>query len=386
MKKQLLLGILTFIISLSAFGVVETTGTRSTSAEMLSDVGHDDTLSTSEIYLPLVVQGQTGIWLSPEEVTGLPATGPAWNNVLNAAQQNTSAPNISDKEDNTDVYVLAKALVYARSGEARYHDEVVMSITAAMGTEAGPGTGILAVARNVQGYVLAADLINLAATNPALDADFRAWLAAIRSSKFGDDDDDDVLSIITCHEKRANNIGTHCGATRTAIALYLGDAVELDRVATVFKGWLGDRSAYAGFNYGDLWWQCDPAKPVGINPAGCTIDGHSVDGVLPDDQRRGGAFTWPPPQENYAWGGLQGAIVQAQLLHRAGYPAWEWEDKALLRAVTWLHEQANYPAEGDDAWQPWLINAAYGTAFPAKTPAGPGKGMGWTDWTAAIQP
>ena len=387
MKKQLLPGIIAFILSLAAVGVAETTNTRLTPLPVLSNAGHERVVSASEIYLPLmsnpVFAALPGRWLSPVKIMDLPTAGPAWSNVWDAAQQNTSAPDASDQDDKTNVYMLAKALVYARTGQIRYRDEVAAAIAAVMGTEGDGSSGILAIARNIQSYVLAADLINLAATNPALNADFRNWLVTIRAAEFGDDN---VLSIVTCHEKRPNNIGNHCGATRVAIALYLGDTADLDRAATVFKGYLGDRSAYAGFSYGDLWWQCDPANPVGINPAGCTINGHSVDGVLPDDQRRGGAFTWPPPQENYAWGGLQGAIVQAQLLHRAGYPAWEWEDKALLRAVTWLHEQANYPAEGDDAWQPWLINAAYGTTFPAETPAGPGKAMGWTDWTAAIQP
>ena len=45
---------------------------------------------------------------------------------------------------------------------------------------------------------------------------------------------------------------------------------QLARVAKVFKGWLGDRSSYSAFSYGELWWQCDPTKPVGINRAGCT--------------------------------------------------------------------------------------------------------------------
>src|SRR3972149_4721930 len=150
--------------------------------------------------------------------------------------------------------------------------------------------------------------------------------------------------------------------------------------AQVFKGWLGDRSAHAGFEYGDLAWQCDPGNPVGINPAGCTKQGHSVDGVLPDDQRRGGGFTWPPPHENYVWEALQGALVQAVLLHRAGYDVWNWEDQALLRAARWLHEQASFPATGDDSWQPHIINFYYGTGFPAPVPSSPGKNLGWTDW------
>jgi len=62
-----------------------------------------------------------------------------------------------------------------------------------------------------------------------------------------------------------------------------------------------------------------------------TKDGHRIDGVLPDDQRRGGSFGWPAPRENYVWEALQGALAQAVILHRAGYDVWNWEDRALLR-------------------------------------------------------
>jgi hypothetical protein len=164
------------------------------------------------------------------------------------------------------------------------------------------------------------------------------------------------------------------------VAVYLGDAAELERTAQVFKGWLGDREAYAGFTYRELWWQCDPAQPVGINPKGCTRAGHSIDGAQPEEMRRGGPFQWPPVETGYAWEGLQGALVQAEILQRAGYPAWEWEDQALLRAVQFLYN-IGWEAEGDDRWQMWLINYVYGTAFPTVTPVSAGKNMGWTDWT-----
>ena len=122
---------------------------------------------------------------------------------------------------------------------------------------------------------------------------------------------------------------------------------------------------------------------MGINPKGATKNGHSIDGVLPDDLRRGGGFAWPPKSTGYPWEALQGATVAAQLLTRAGYPAWEWCDKALLRAATWLYDVAKWPAEGDDQWQPWLLNAAYGTNFPTSATATAGKNMAFTQWTHA---
>jgi hypothetical protein len=149
----------------------------------------------------------------------------------------------------------------------------------------------------------------------------------------------------------------------------------------MFDGWTGNRAAYAGFTYGDLWWQADPSKPVGIDPLGSTIQGHDVSGAQPEEMRRvGSGFQWPPLQTDYAWEGLQGATAQAKMLTRAGYPAWEYNDKALLRAVNFL-ARFGWPGVGDDLYQVWMINKAYGTNFPTTDAAGHGKGVGWASWT-----
>ena len=120
--------------------------------------------------------------------------------------------------------------------------------------------------------------------------------------------------------------------------MYLGDAAELARTALVFRGWVGDRTAYDGFSYrNDLSWQADPRQPVAINPRGAVKDGRSIDGSMPEEMRRGCALQWPPCPTNYPWEGLQGALVQAMILSRQGYDVWAWQDQALLRAVQFLH-------------------------------------------------
>ena len=120
---------------------------------------------------------------------------------------------------------------------------------------------------------------------------------------------------------------------------------------------------------------------MGINPRGSRREGHSIDGVLPDDQRRSGPFGGRRRTGDYVYGALQGALVQAVLLGNAGYDVWEWGDRALLRAFLWLHAEAGFSAQGDDGWEPWLINFHYGVRLPAPEPARPGKIAGWTDWT-----
>ncbi|OGG07927.1 hypothetical protein A3D05_00030 [Candidatus Gottesmanbacteria bacterium RIFCSPHIGHO2_02_FULL_40_24] len=322
-----------------------------------------------------------GMWLSSKEIASLPTSGTAWNAVLSAANSSVSTPNLNQRDnDNTNTY--AKALIYARTGNTKYRDEVRQILSKVMGTEKS-ANDVLAVLRNTYAYVIAADLINLKNFDPSFNSTFTGWLSKLRTNTSGGS----CNHIIECHEKRPNNWGANAAASRIAIDLYINDKTDLTKAAAIHKGWMGDRSSYSSFTYGDLSWQCDPGKPVGINPKGCTKSGFTIDGVLPDDQRRAGGFTNNPPCENYVWGALQGATVATQLLQRAGYPAWDWQDKAILRAAQWLHSSqvkgTNWcAASGDDAWVPFLINKVYGTSFPGD-PASVGKGLGFTGWTHA---
>jgi hypothetical protein len=320
--------------------------------------------------LPRPVDCREGVWISRAEIAELPTGGPAWEALLAEASRPLDTPLIRERNDDADIQIMAKALVHARTGETRFREEVLEGIRAAIGSEAGGD--VLSLGRNLPGYVIAADLVGLPED---LERDFRAWLARVRSDEL------EGRTLVETHELRPNNWGTHAGGARVVIARYLEDWEDLERAAAVFKGWLGERSSYAGFEYGALDWQFDPANPVGINPAGATKDGHSIDGVLPDDQRRGGPFSWPPARVNYVYEALQGALLQAVVLHRAGYDAWAWGDRALLRAFRWLDEEADHRAVGDDTWQPHVINAAYQVLLKAPVPARAGKNVGWTDWT-----
>jgi len=325
---------------------------------------------------PVPGADRPGLWLSHDEIRLLPMAGPAWLQLERVAREPAGRAEVSDQDSNHDVRTLAKALVWARTGETRYRDEVRQACAAAIGTDLGGRT--LALGRNLVCYVIAADLAGLP---PEEDEEFRSWLRRALGR------DLEGKTLRSTHEIRPNNWGTHAAASRAAVAAYLGDRAELDRTALVFQGWLGDRDAYAGFKYGDLWWQADPKRPVGINPRGATKDGESIDGLVPDDMRRGGAFAFPPGRTNYPWGALEGAAVCAEILWRQGYDAWQWQDRAILRAVEALRRLSErYPgddwwATGDDEWVVWLVNHAYGADFPAALPARPGKNMGWTDWT-----
>jgi alginate lyase len=315
-----------------------------------------------------------GIWIAREEIRALPTSGAAWNALKAQADLPAGVPKLSDQNQNNNVYVLAKALVHVRTGIESYRTEVRQSCMQAIDTELGGRT--LALGRELAAYVIAADLVGL---EPAEDATFRAWLRRCLTETL------DGKTLQSTHEERPNNWGTMAGASRAAVAAYLGDAAELARSAKVLKGWLGDRASFAGFKYGDPSWQLDAAKPVGINPRGATKNAESIDGALPEEMRRGCIFQFPPCPTGYPWEALQGVTVQAEILHRAGYDAWNWQDQAIRRAFQFLYDldrrYGGWWADSNDEWNVWMVNRAYGTRFPTRTPAKPGKIMGWTDWT-----
>lgn len=308
------------------------------------------------------------LWISAAELLARPASGPAFQAVVSWANKPLDNPKIGDQNDQWNIQIFANALLASRGTEG-YYDRTVDGLKKVVGAPTGGDGRVLAIGRNLVGVVLAADLVDYD------EVPFRAWVDLIRRKTF------DGMNLAQCHERRPNNWGTHAGASRIAAALYLNDQAEVEKAAAVFKGWLGDRSSYAGFKYGDLSWQCDQKNPRGVNGFGCLLQGHSVDGVLPDDQRRAGGFKWPPPKENYVYEALQGSIVQAELLYRTGRASFEWSTQALLRAYKWLHFEAKFPAGSDDTFQIPLVNYRYGTKFPHPTPTSPGKNVGFTCFT-----
>ncbi len=343
-----------------------------------------------------------GIWISGAEVRRLPMRGAAWERVKAAADGPLGEADIADQNSDHDVLTLAVALVYARTGDESYRRKAAEAIESAVGTEQGGST--LALGRNLLSYIIAADLIDLRAYDPAADASFRRWLAAVRHEPLGSEAVHDQTLIGTA-ERAINNWGGMTAASRVAIAAYLGDEHDLARAAKIMKGWLGDRSAYPGipgplfgpddvgkgFRAGgyndDLSWQADPDRPRGVNREGATKQGHSIDGALPDDMRRGGSFRWPPTYTQYPREALSGYVALAELLYRQGYDVYAWEQKGLLRATRFLFELGrDFPHK--DWWEPsvpayWIINYRYGTSFPVEVGSRIGRNFGWADWTHA---
>jgi hypothetical protein len=330
----------------------------------------------SVLWLPGVAQsvdssfGSTrNLWIDRDVLLSRPTSGAAWDRLADDARGSWGSAKISDQNSDHDVLTFAGALYAVRMNDTGMRSRVVSAIEDAIGTERGGRT--LALGRNLTGYVLAADLIGYDSSQ------FRGWLSSVRTANL------DGRTLIDTHEERANNWGTHAGAARIAVDLFLGDQTDLDRAVLVFRGFLGDRGAYDGFKFGDDGWQANPSAPTPINPAGATKNGIDVDGALVDDVRRCGcSVRSPAPKENYQWEAMQGIVTQATLLHAAGYTdIWARSDSAIHRATRFLYEQARFPASGDDSFVTFLIDVGLGTDYSAGEKANMGKSIAYTDWT-----
>ena len=311
------------------------------------------------------------VWLSTDEIMQKPTSGAAWDALKKQALAAWGTAKVSDQNSLHDVSCLAGALYATRMNDNTIRTKTANGCKQAIGTEAGGRT--LALGRNLAAYVAAADTIGF--RDPA----FVSWVDGVLERTL------DGMTLKECHERRANNWGCMAGMSRIAADIYLGDTSDLERAATVYQGWLGDRAKYAAFKYGGMEWQADTSKPVGINPKGSVKNGKPVDGCMPDDQRRGGGFEWPPPAENYVRGSLGPCLVAIEMLRRNGYPsAPAWSDRALDRCLEFFTVQCKGTFSGDDAWEPFLARKLYGAdAAPGGSPSTMGKPWGWTAFTHA---
>jgi hypothetical protein len=300
-----------------------------------------------------------------------PTSGRAWDAVVKAAGDRSGSVNLADQDSTHAARTLAAALVYARTGTTAQRDQVVAVLRQLPGASLS-GARVLSVSRQLAGYAGAADLVGY--RDPA----FTSWIGGMRTKDIGNHGRWTTISGTS--ENTANNWGTWAMATRVAISAYLGDRADLQRAATVFRGFTGDRAAYAGFQpTGDFQaaWACG-SDWVPINPAGCG----DRSGALVEDISRSGGTTPDSTGLTYSWEALGGATLTARLLQRAGWTdVWQWSDNALLRAAEFLEAHGGYaPRYQANQYIPHEINAAYGTTLgPVATP-GHGRQFGFTDW------
>ena len=343
--------------------------------------------------------GLPGIWIGREDLMQRPTAGAAWEALSRDAGRDPGPADISDQDSRHDVFTLAAALVCVRTG--RHCEKARQGVLDAIGTE--EGARWLAVGRNLGAYVIAADLLDLRADG-APDSDgtrVERWIESWLVERLRDNNDPTVLRTISPFHSGANAAAQE-GFVHAAVAAYLGNRSELDRAWDAFRRFACDPAApdrdqiYLEPPVRDGWAH-DARRPCAVNPRGSTrlapllsLRGgvfQRLDGAIIADMRRGGEYEWPPGYTSYPWVGLEGLVPAAVILHRAGYPAFEVADRAVLRAADYLWFLRT--STGDDRWFDGeraaeivhLLNVAYGTSYPVAGAVGAGRTVGYTDWT-----
>jgi hypothetical protein len=321
-----------------------------------------------------------GILMSGAELMALPTSGPGWDAIMARIKSPYGGSYTLGTRDESNKDVLANALAGARLNNAAYKGFARDKIAHMMAAPRNTGD-VLGTLRHLQTYIISADIIDLASFDPALNGKFRTWLAnEIRANYSGGGGGGSVLSV---HDKKPNNFGTHAGATRIAAALYLGDAKELKAARDVWYGWATGDPAYTPSSR--VWqgtnWQCSSTRPSGINATGCSRNGVSLDGVIPEDQERCGQFSTSPCATNYIHGATDGMTLSFWMLARQGENPWAWGDRAALRQMTWKYKSGQAPY-GGFRWQIPVIEKAYGIDLAGNTPTATSTNFGFADWWA----
>jgi hypothetical protein len=301
-------------------------------------------------------------------------SGTAWTNLLSAANKHSSTVDLANQDSTHAAETFAAALVYARTGDAAQRNHVISVLQKVPGSSLSSAR-VLSVGRQLGGYVMAADLVGY--RDPA----FVSYVAGMRTKNIGNHGRWTTISGTS--ENSANNWGTWAMATRIAISSYVGDKTDLARAATVFRGYTGDAKAYAGFQESsefDPTWACGGDAWVPINPASC---GDRAGAIVEDISRSGGSYpTIDGTGIMYSWEVMGGLTMSARLLERAGYPdVWQWGDRALLRAATFLLDHGGYaPPYRVNQHIPHVINNEYGVKLGPVAAAGHGRQYGFSDW------
>ena len=343
---------------------------------------------------PALQSASIGMWITTAEIMSLPTSGTAWSKMQTIAVGSWGAPDLKNQDNKHDINLLAGAFVYARTGDAGLRAKVRDGILAAKRTLDEPAewqtrSGVLSASRQLGGYVIAADLIDLKNFDANVDNEFRSWLAAIRTTNIGTHGRWKAITF-TC-ENATTNWGTFACASRIAASIYLGDTADVDRAANIIRAYFGERNLYPAnapgrngyFQHTDAYqasWACADATWTGVNPA-CAKSGVNVDGVLVEDASRGGGCcTLQGDGIMYSWEALQGLFVSTELLYRTGRygDPYSWSNQALRRALDFM-QRSGWGISNVASYVPWLANNRYGTSYPEQAKH-MGRIMGWGNW------
>jgi hypothetical protein len=333
-----------------------------------------------------------GVWIGPDEIAKLDTSGGAWESVLKIANAATAdGANVSDMGSTHAQKTLAVALAGVRTNNAALIAKAEAGLRDAIGTEdAGKW---LDTGRNVGAYTIAADVLGIH-SGPIFD-----WLKGFTTKTLPHDNTGKPITLRGTAWSSGSNASSQEGFVLTALAAYLNDRELLDECWLRFRRYCGDRTSpwtLASNQFGDQW-QTDNTTMgrVGILEKGAVVGGMDVDGAVCNDlgrsNRPDGKLEYVEASL-YPWVGLDGAYCAAVVFQRAGFPAFEIQDRALLRAILWhkrmwgKYSEARWWLPAKKKGVKWLAHIAYGLPldeYPIALPVD-NHLIPYVDWTHPV--
>jgi len=334
---------------------------------------------------------RSGVILDRSELMALKTEGAAWNAVYSRAKSQTvDGANLSDMHMQHDVGTLAVALAGVRLGDAALIAKAEACLKDAIGTEANGDS--MDVGRSLAAYVIAADILDIR-SGPIFE-----WLSSFTTKKIPHDNTGVPMTFRQRAWETGTNASCQVGLCSVALAVYLRDKSWIEDNWNAFRRYCGDTTSPFQLKpnqFGDPW-QMDLSQRVGIQRKDAVKNGLNIDGANVDMGRSNPSpkptLSYDARMSLYPWVSLNGAIWAALILHRQGYPAFEIQDKAILRAVKFLRRLAkdyNQPGWwGQDKKEDvkWLAHVAYPndlplSEYPITLPVADHDQVGWSDWT-----
>lgn len=311
--------------------------------------------------------------ISRADLMALPTSGASWNTIKSSADASTT-PNLCDQNNKANVNALAAGIVYTRTGDTAYRTKVINLINAAIASQRGGcGSAVLAMGRQLGGYVLAADFAGY--RDPA----FLTWLETIVDRKIGGHGRWDGMRF-TAYDS-ANNWGIFAMASVLAVDIFLNNEANIEKDWRVFSaygvphGWPFVKGAAYDERWSCIATDSTGKLPIAINTP-CVRDGINLDGAPVADAIRApfGSFS------GYIHKALQGHVVMAQLFNRAGYDGWGVNDRQVCRAAQFADRAGRLNDHNVAYYVAFMANRFCGLNFQTFTPTKGGRLFAFSDW------
>ncbi len=324
-----------------------------------------------------------------------PTSGTGWTYLKSQADAKWEAPDLSKLNTTTPAQVMAAALVYARTGDESYRAKVTAALAKVPGTEIKPVEAktavVLPFARNVFGYVVAADLIGLPLdTRTDNGQTWREFLVAARTRQFPGNTR--WISLEKTSGDSASNWNAYALSSHLAISIALGDTAAIERDTAIYRRFLGDTtSPWPAFNptAGYRWnnngrsWDMTATLQRGINP---DTPGDARSGAIILDALRHTSL----PSVRFGKLDLAGrayteetldALLAINMMLKArGNDFTDFQNRALGRAYAFLARNGGPSGYSNGRFLAVAMNNLYGTTYSTTAGDSVARHLGFGGW------